>query len=102
MHACSLENFQLFNDKIKLQICKNFIYNNYVPQFQAISCHYAASDCNYIDVAGTSQNTIASEVDEIVKRRGVHGLKFEVHKSDLKSDLLLSFKLNCLNFGKNH
>ncbi|XP_033106639.1 phytanoyl-CoA dioxygenase, peroxisomal-like [Anneissia japonica] len=36
---------------------------------KAISSHYAASECEYIDVRGTSQQTIAEEVDEIVKKR---------------------------------
>ncbi len=36
---------------------------------QAISCHYASSNCDYIDVAGTSQDIILKEVVEIVKRR---------------------------------
>ncbi|XP_047001352.1 phytanoyl-CoA dioxygenase, peroxisomal-like [Schistocerca americana] len=38
---------------------------------KAISCHYAASDCDYIDVRGTTQENIAQEVLEITKRRGV-------------------------------
>ena len=38
---------------------------------KAISCHYAASECEYIDVAGTSQENIAEEVLAIAKRRGL-------------------------------
>ena len=39
--------------------------------FQAISCHYAASECNYIDVKGTTQEFIANEIEEMaVKRLG--------------------------------
>ncbi len=38
---------------------------------KAISCHFASSDCHYIDVAGTTQESIAKEVDEIVKRKGL-------------------------------
>ncbi|KAL7637425.1 UNVERIFIED_CONTAM: hypothetical protein RMT77_012153 [Armadillidium vulgare] len=38
---------------------------------KAISCHYAASDCHYIDVRGTLQENIAKEVEEVAKRRGL-------------------------------
>jgi len=38
---------------------------------KAISCHYAASECEYIDVKGTSQENIAEEVLNIAKRRGI-------------------------------
>jgi len=37
---------------------------------KAISCHYAASECEYIDVTGTSQENIAEEVLEIARKRG--------------------------------
>jgi len=36
---------------------------------KAISCHYASSDCEYIDVKGTSQEGLAQEVIEIAKKR---------------------------------
>ncbi|OQR68287.1 phytanoyl-CoA dioxygenase, partial [Tropilaelaps mercedesae] len=38
---------------------------------KAISCHYAASECEYIDVTGTNQENIAKEVLEIAHRRGI-------------------------------
>jgi len=38
---------------------------------KAISTHYAASDCEYINVDGTSQENIKKEVEDIAKRRGV-------------------------------
>jgi phytanoyl-CoA hydroxylase len=38
---------------------------------KAISCHYAASECNYIDVEGTTQENIAKEVEEMASRRGI-------------------------------
>lgn len=39
---------------------------------KAISCHYAASECKYIDVSGTVQEAIAHEVEGVAKRmRGV-------------------------------
>lgn len=37
---------------------------------KAISCHYAASTCHYVDVTGTSQENIAKEVLEIGRARG--------------------------------
>ncbi|XP_015928873.1 phytanoyl-CoA dioxygenase, peroxisomal [Parasteatoda tepidariorum] len=38
---------------------------------KAISCHYASSDCDYIDVKGTSQEYVANEILEIAKKRGL-------------------------------
>ncbi|KAF4522302.1 hypothetical protein B566_EDAN011012 [Ephemera danica] len=43
---------------------------------KAISCHYAASECEYIDVKGTTQENIALEIEEIMKKRGLEGSKF--------------------------
>lgn len=37
---------------------------------KAISCHYAASECDYIDVRGTTQENIAKEIEEMAKRKG--------------------------------
>lgn len=36
---------------------------------KAISCHYASAHCDYIEVEGTSQESIAKEVMEIAKRK---------------------------------
>jgi phytanoyl-CoA hydroxylase len=36
---------------------------------KAISCHYASSECNYIDVQGTTQEIIEEEVQELIKKR---------------------------------
>jgi len=44
---------------------------------KAISCHYASSHCEYIDIRGTSQENIALEVEEIARRRGMEGLDFK-------------------------
>lgn len=44
---------------------------------KAISCHYAASECEYIDVRGTSQENIAKEVEELARKRGVENLDFK-------------------------
>ncbi|KAK7871150.1 hypothetical protein R5R35_002396 [Gryllus longicercus] len=45
---------------------------------KAISCHYAASECEYIDVRGTTQEIIAEEIKEMAKRKG-----FEADFTDL-------------------
>lgn len=36
---------------------------------KAISCHYAASECDYISVEGTSQGMIEEEVLELARKR---------------------------------
>ncbi|ETE57727.1 Phytanoyl-CoA dioxygenase, peroxisomal, partial [Ophiophagus hannah] len=36
---------------------------------KAISCHYASSDCYYIDVKGSTQEYLEKEVEDIVKER---------------------------------
>jgi len=38
---------------------------------KALCCHYATSHIDYIDVAGTSQENIAKEVEDIAARRGM-------------------------------
>ncbi|GIY39727.1 phytanoyl-CoA dioxygenase, peroxisomal [Caerostris darwini] len=38
---------------------------------KAISCHYASTDCYYIDVNGTTQENIAHEIIDIAKKRGL-------------------------------
>lgn len=45
---------------------------------KAISCHFASSECRYIDVTGTSQQNIATEVREIAHRRGFNDMNFKV------------------------
>ncbi|OBS72368.1 hypothetical protein A6R68_13053 [Neotoma lepida] len=40
---------------------------------KAISCHFASSDCHYINVKGTSQEIIQREVEEIAEKQ--YGLK---------------------------
>ena len=44
-------------------------YVYYMPPLQAISCHYAASECDYIPVEGTSQQLIEEEVQELARKR---------------------------------
>lgn len=36
---------------------------------KAISCHYASSDCSYIKITGTVQQTIEDEVLDLIKKR---------------------------------
>lgn len=38
---------------------------------QAISCHYAACECEYIDVTNTSQEVIEEEIKALARKRGV-------------------------------
>lgn len=45
---------------------------------KAISCHYASSDCYYINVEGTSQENIANEVKEMAKKKGITDLDYRV------------------------
>ncbi|XP_038594232.1 phytanoyl-CoA dioxygenase, peroxisomal [Micropterus salmoides] len=40
---------------------------------KAISCHYASADCYYIDVRGTTQENIATEVEELALRKYTKG-----------------------------
>ncbi|XP_028747725.1 phytanoyl-CoA dioxygenase, peroxisomal [Peromyscus leucopus] len=48
---------------------------------KAISCHYASSDCHYIDVKGTSQENIQREVLEIAEKR--YGLESDIDLKDI-------------------
>ncbi|XP_054153070.1 phytanoyl-CoA dioxygenase, peroxisomal-like [Oppia nitens] len=36
---------------------------------KAISCHFAASDCHYIEVKGTIQENLANEIIDVAKKR---------------------------------
>jgi phytanoyl-CoA hydroxylase len=36
---------------------------------KAISCHYASSECEYIELAGTTQELFKKEVEEIASKR---------------------------------
>nr|XP_042134716.1 phytanoyl-CoA dioxygenase, peroxisomal [Peromyscus maniculatus bairdii] len=48
---------------------------------KAISCHYASSDCHYINVKGTSQENIEREVQELAEKR--HGLESNIELKDI-------------------
>ncbi|XP_049881348.1 probable phytanoyl-CoA dioxygenase [Pectinophora gossypiella] len=39
---------------------------------KSISCHYANSECHYVDVAGSVQQHIADEIEAEARRRGFH------------------------------
>ena len=60
---------------------------------QAISCHYAASECGYIDVTGTSQEIISQETLEIVAKKFGDGVK-----TDLDYKVRYHGYLMCYNF----
>jgi phytanoyl-CoA hydroxylase len=38
---------------------------------KAISCHFAASECQYIDVRGTLQEKLAEEILDVARKKGV-------------------------------
>jgi len=38
---------------------------------KAISCHFAASECEYIDVKGTIQEKLAEEIMDVARKRGI-------------------------------
>lgn len=48
---------------------------------KAISCHYGSSDCNYINVKGTSQENIEKEVTEIAGKKYI-GLQNSIDFKD--------------------
>ena len=61
---------------------------------QAISCHYANSNCYYIDVRGTTQEVIAKEVLDIAtKRLGTSEVTYQVCFKRITSTLYL--RLSC-------
>ncbi|CAJ0952458.1 unnamed protein product [Ranitomeya imitator] len=47
---------------------------------KAISCHYASSDCYYIDVKGTFQENIEKEIVELAKKR--YGMDSDISLKD--------------------
>ncbi|KAG7168080.1 Phytanoyl-CoA dioxygenase, peroxisomal-like 2, partial [Homarus americanus] len=44
---------------------------------KAIACHFASSECDYIDVKGTTQENIAKEIEEVAVTKGIEGLNFK-------------------------
>lgn len=48
---------------------------------KAISCHYAGADCYYIDVNGTTQENIETEVKEVAKKK--YGIDSSLTLKDL-------------------
>lgn len=57
------------------------------PNFQgfrkAISCHYADSNCYFVDVRGSIQEEVAKEIESQAKRYGIEDPKFEVSNNIL-------------------
>lgn len=45
---------------------------------KAISVHYASSNCNYIDVTGTTQDNIKNEIIDIMAKKGIIDVDFTV------------------------
>jgi len=54
--------------------------NNTTGFRKAISCHYAAAECYYIDVRGTTQENISDEITELAKSK--FGQDFEISFED--------------------
>ncbi|KAJ6624282.1 Phytanoyl-CoA dioxygenase, peroxisomal [Pseudolycoriella hygida] len=67
---------------------------------KAISCHYAAGDCNYIDVRGTVQDNVAKEIVEVARKR------FSIEEIDyadlwrMRSSLVRGIRSNLNMSGK--
>lgn len=59
---------------------------------KAISCHYAASECNFIDVTGTIQEAFKNEVEVLANKK--FGLSAE-HKIDINEIWRLKSRLVC-------
>ncbi|KAJ3087981.1 hypothetical protein HK102_009842 [Quaeritorhiza haematococci] len=54
--------------------------NNTQGYRKAISCHYGASECHYIDTKGTLHEEIANEVKDMAKRRfNVDNMPYEMY-----------------------
>ncbi|XP_064604818.1 phytanoyl-CoA dioxygenase, peroxisomal-like [Liolophura sinensis] len=63
---------------------------------KAISCHYASTDCHFIDIAGTSQENLAEEViDLAVKRTGLP-------REDIQFKDIWTLKSRCVKGEQNH
>jgi phytanoyl-CoA hydroxylase len=64
---------------------------------KAISCHYASSECNYIDVDGTIQETFKKEVESIANKKLNLSKQEKLSLTDiwrLKSRLVTGKKVN--------
>lgn len=53
---------------------------------QAISCHFASSDCQYVDVDGTPQEEIAKEVVAVAERR-INGTGRRLNRAEIKFEV---------------
>lgn len=62
---------------------------------KAISCHYASSNCEYIDVKGTSQENIEKEVAEIAVKRIGPGIVLSLRDVwELRAQLVQGERIN--------
>jgi len=43
---------------------------------KAISCHFAATDCHFVELDGTIQAEMSKEIEDMARRRGVVGVGF--------------------------
>ena len=59
---------------------------------KAISCHYAASECKYIELDGTIQESYKKEVEKLARKK--FGLKPD-QKIDVKDIWRLKSRLVC-------
>ena len=58
---------------------------------QSISCHYASSDCSYIDVRGTTQQFLEDDIKDMIKS------KLKIDDEDLEGFDMKVIKLDaCL------
>jgi len=68
---------------------------------QAISTHFAGSDCYYIDVEGTSQESVSKEIAEMARKKGEPSAEEKVPlKVSVYSGLgrILVSKFKCARF----
>jgi len=67
---------------------------------KAISCHYADSNCYFIDVRGTSQENIAREIEELAQKKGASSVNY-VDIWKYKSRLVRGTPGNFQNYGSH-
>jgi len=60
---------------------------------KAISCHFAASECEYIDVRGTIQENLANEILEVARKKGLEVDDYRI-VWQLRSQLVKGNKIN--------
>ena len=63
--------------------------------FQSISCHYASTECHYIDVTGTSQQYLEDEIKDLVRTR----MSKMGNDKDAMNDLASRLKMQVTSFS---